>query len=136
MKKVLWLIVCLMTMVLSVNAQKTSKFNYLDYQKEVTTIVDDTYVTIKKQTPTITLAGKYLKVSANFEIAMIASSAMSGGLFALMANTKDEGTKEACRGFGLVFGGVALACYIGKVAYKWKSGKTLEVCGTNVKYTF
>ena len=53
MKKFIMAIVCLMTMVVSANAQKTSKFNYLDYQKTVTTIGDDTYVVIEKPKPTI-----------------------------------------------------------------------------------
>ena len=136
MKKFIMAIVCLMTMVVSANAQKTSKFNYLDYQKTVTTIGDDTYVVFEKPKPTIELAGKYLKVSANFEIAAVTSAAVSGGLFALSANAKNESAEETYRGLAIVCGGIALACYIGKVAYKWKSGKTLEVCGTNIKYTF
>lgn len=136
MKKVLWLIVCLMTMVVSANAQKTTKFNYLDYQKTVTTIGDDTYVVVEKPKPTVELAGKYLKVSANFEIGAVTSAAVSGGLFALSANAKSESAKETYRGLAITCGGIALACYIMKVTYKWKSGKTLEVCGTNIKYTF
>lgn len=136
MKKFIMALVCLITMVVSANAQKTSKFNYLDYQKTVTTIGDDAYMVIEKPKPTIELAGKYLKVSANFEIAAVTSAAVSGGLFALSANaSKDEG-KETFRGLAIVCGGIALACYIGKVAYKWKSGKTLELCGANIKYTF
>ena len=137
MRKLLWLIVCLMTITVGAVAQEKQKeFNYLDYQKTVKTVGDDTYVTIKEQTPSIMLAGKYLKYSANFEIATILSSAASGTLFILANNEKSDTGKETYRTFGAIFGGLAFACYIGKVSYKWKSGKTLECCGNGVRLNF
>lgn len=129
------MIVCLMTIVLSANAQKSSEFSYMEYQKPIA--ADDTYIPTKEQTPSVMLAGKYLKMSANFEIASICSAAASAGLAILAANkSHDDKSREFYTGMSIVFGGLAATCYIAKIGYKWKSGKTLELCGNGVRLTF
>ena len=136
MKKWIMAIVCLMTMVLSVNAQKSSEFNYMEYQKSIA--ADDTYnIPTKEQATSVMLAGTYLKKSANCEIASIGFAVLSGG-FAALTTIKDikEGQKQMFIYASGICGFTSLVCYIAKIHYKWKSGKTLELCGNGVRLNF
>ena len=135
MKKWIMAIVCLMTMVLSANAQKSSEFSYMEYQKYI--VADDTYIPTKEQTPSVMLAGKYLKKSANSEIASTGFAVLSGG-FAALTTIKgiNEDQKQMFIYASGICGFMSLVCYVAKIHYKWKSGKTLELCGDGVRLNF
>ena len=134
MKKIMMVFVCLMTMVMSVNAQK---FNYFEVEK---TMYDGVYdVSTKEITaPNNTaLAGKYLKISANCEWISLGLAAASGGLAALAADkSHDKSSRDFYTGGAIVLGVGSLVAYVFKIHYKHKSGKTLELVGNGVRLNF
>lgn len=146
MKKLLWLIVCLMTMVVSVNAQKASRFNYLDYQSgERASNVKYSVPTEKsvETDNTLYLSGNYLKKSANCQAITLTCSIVGGGIAGYGAWVYHHGKMENnetigvnCMMIGGVMGVAALISNIVGISYKWKSGKLLELSGNTLKYNF
>ena len=126
MKKFLWLIVCLMTMV-SVKAQK---LNSIETQS------------IKKDSiaASLTLSGKYLKESATWDYVFVGCAIGASGTILATQIIANNNKNEEVRNLGYLCGGMLAAWatfgYIMKVQYKWKSGKCLELYGNGVRVTF
>ena len=147
MRKLLWLIVCLMTMLPVEAQEKQKEFSYLDYQKledtenDTFVPVDDVFVPSDTSQPSnngIALAGKYLKKSANCEL-MCITFAVAGGGFAIAASEigKTRGGDSGMFWFACGMCGFgSLVAYFAKINYKFKSGKTLEYYGNGVRLNF
>lgn len=137
MKKWIMALVCLMTMVISANAQKSSvysqKSNDFSLYAEKNITNDDMYHITKEEAASIELAGKYLKKSATFDALSLGFFAIGGAGVAVAASLDADEEYYKLAG---VFGVASIVCQIAKIQYKWKSGKTLELYGNGVRLTF
>lgn len=101
-------------------------------------VIDDTYITLGKKIykNDAVEAAKYLKYSANWELASIGFTAASAGLAYLASDAKRESNKEVYTEASIICGVMAFTSYFIKIHYKWKSGKMLEIYGNGVKLNF
>lgn len=123
MKKLLWLIVCLVTMVVSANAE--------NYDNDIYNFAKNDSVS-----PNIAISGKYLKRSATYEGISIGVAAVGAGLAIVASNCDNDDTKKLLNCSSIICGVSAFGIYCMHIQYKWKSGKCLELYGNTIRYTF
>ena len=144
MKKLLWLIVCLMTMVVSVNAQNKASFDA--YAANDSTFADTQSITDGNTfTPTeydaelIRFAGKKLRYSANCDAYSLAFGAIGIGFSVAVANKWNElaiSERAAWCAIGGLCGLLSVGFYIAKIEYKFRGGDALEWYGNGIRYKF
>lgn len=84
----------------------------------------------------LVLSGKYLKKSAKFDRLEVASFFAAGAAIAITQPSSKKSIKNIGYTTAGVMGVLGLIFHIESIECKWKSGKSLELCGNSLKFNF
>ena len=140
MKRFIMALVCLMTIVLGVNAQDAYTANDSTFADTQSITDGNTFAPTEYDAETIRVAGQNLRYSANCDALSLAFGTL-GGILAVSATYPklklvNERDKKTAYRIASICGIASIVFYIAKIEYKWQCGRTLELYGNGARLTF